>query len=154
MAQPLKWLIPLILLGCQLEPETVYIPEIYEIRDTLYVHDTSYVAKEASFGVASGATLFMATTDTIKLIYWASVTKLDSTPIDSVFLLGMLFEWNALRTSATMMDCTQVIIWPNNAGSWTDIYAYNLEEFEADNRWHMDKWPTELVTYAVGLRYR
>jgi len=29
----------------------MYIPEIYEIRDTLYVHDTSYVASEASFGI-------------------------------------------------------------------------------------------------------
>jgi hypothetical protein len=149
-----KWILSILLFGCQLEPEVMYIPEIYEIRDTLYVHDTSYVAKEALFGVVGEATLYMATADTVKLVYWAAVTKLDSTPVDSVFLYGMLLEWNTLMMSATVMDCTQVTVWPNNAGSWTDPFAYNHGEFEANTRWHIDYWPSGSVTYTIGLRYR
>ena len=155
MAKALKWLIPLILLGCQLEPETVYIPEIYEIRDTLYVHDTSYVAKEASFGVASGATLFMATTDTIKLIYWASVTKLDSTPVDSVFLTGRIIKWSDDMVTGDVMDMTLYVPWPDNARDWAYPFSYGHGEFFSKQRWATDDWPADkTVSYTMEMNYK
>ena len=156
MAKALKWLIPLILLGCQLEPEIVYVPEIYEIRDTLYVqvHDTSYVSKEAAFGLANQANLYISSVDTISLVYWYSLTKLDSTPVDSVFLTGLLLEWNTFRTNADMMDSTTVVVWPDNAGSWSEPYNYSMGEFEASNKWHTDDWPTKLITYTMELEYK
>jgi len=156
LAKALKWLIPLILLGCQLEPEIVYVPEIYEIRDTLYVqvHDTSYVSKEAAFGLATQANLYISSVDTISLVYWYSLTKLDSTPVDSVFLTGLLLEWNTFRTNADMMDSTTVVVWPDNAGSWSEPYNYSMGEFEASNKWNADDWPTELITYTMELEYK
>ena len=156
MLKRLKWLIPLILLGCQLEPEIVYVPEIYEIRDTLYVqvHDTTYVEKKAGFGLATAATLYMVSIDSVRLVYWYSLTKLDSVPVDTVFLTGLIFEWNRLRTSATMMDSTTVVVWPENAGSWIYPYEYSQGEFEAINRWHRDEWPEGLARYSIGLSYK
>jgi len=156
LARSLKWLIPLILLGCQLEPEIVYVPEIYEIRDTLYVqvHDTSYVTREASFGLSTEANLYITAIDTISLVYWYALTKLDSTPVDSVFLTGYLFEWNTFRTSANMMDSTQVVVWPDNAGSWNYPYDYSMGEFDASNKWNVDDWPNGYVTYTMELEYK
>ena len=156
MLKRLKWLIPLILLGCQLEPKIVYVPEIYEIRDTLYVqvHDTSYVPREASFGLATEANLYISAIDTISLVYWYALTKLDSTPVDSVFLTGYLFEWNTFRTSANMIDSTQVVVWPDNAGSWNYPYDYSMGEFDASNKWNVDDWPNGYVTYTMGLEYK
>ena len=141
-----KWLLPVLLFGCQLEPDVVYVPEI--------VHDTTYVAKEASFGLATEATLYMVSIDSIRLVYWYSLTKLDSVPVDTVFLTGLLFKWNTFRTSATMMDCTTVVVWPDNAGSWIYPYEHSQGEFDASNRWYSDDWPDGLVTYSMGLRYK
>jgi len=124
----------------------VYVPEI--------VHDTTYVAKEASFGLATEATLYMVSIDSIRLVYWYSLTKLDSTLVDSVFLTGLLLEWNTFRTSATMMDSTTVVVWPDNAGSWSEPYNYSMGEFEASNKWNADDWPTELITYTMELEYK
>ena len=152
-----RWIIGVIILaGCLLEPEIRYIPEIYEITDTLYVqvHDTAYVAKEAAFGLATEATLYISAVDTISLVYWYSLTKLDSTPVDSVFLTGLLLEWNRYRTSADMMDSTTVVVWPDNAGSWSEPYNYSTGEFEANNKWSSDDWPDGLVTYTMELEYK
>jgi hypothetical protein len=95
-----KWIIPILLVGCQLEPEVVYVPEI--------IHDTTYVSTETSFSLATAAKLYMSAIDTVRLVYWYSLTKLDSVPIDSVFLTGYLHEWDSFRTSANMMDSTRV----------------------------------------------
>ena len=141
-----KWLLPVLLVGCQLEPEVVYVPEI--------IRDTTYVAKEAGFGLATAATLYMVSIDSVRLVYWYSLTKLDSVPVDTVFLTGLIFEWNRLRTSATMMDSTTVVVWPENAGSWIYPYEYSQGEFEAINRWHRDEWPEGLARYSIGLSYK
>ncbi len=74
--------------------------------------------------------------------------------VDTVFLTGLLFKWNTFRTSATMMDCTTVVVWPDNAGSWIYPYEYSQGEFDASNRWYSDAWPDGLVTYSMGLRYK
>ena len=141
-----KWIIPILLVGCQLEPEVVYVPEI--------IHDTTYVSTETSFSLATAAKLYMSAIDTVRLVYWYSVTKLDSVPIDSVFLTGYLHKWDAFRTSADMMDSTRVSVWPDNAGNWMSIYNYSQGEFNASNKWNAHNWPDGLVTYSIGLDYK
>ena len=150
-----KWLLPILFVGCQLEPEVMYIPEIYEIRDTLYVHDTSYVAKEALFGVVGEATLYMATADTVKLVYWAAVTKLDSTPVDSVFLTGYIIKWNDDTNWGDVMDKTHYVPWPDNARDWILPFSYSHGEFYSKQRWAIDDWPSDkVVSYTMELGYK
>ena len=157
MLKPLKWILPLILLGCQLEPDVVYIPEIYEIRDTLYVqvHDTSYVESEASFGITSDATLYPYGTDSLELGYWYAVTKLDSTPVDSVFLTGRIIKWNDDMNGGDVMDKTLYVPWPDNARDWILPFSYSHGEFFSKQRWATDDWPTDVVvSYTMELEYK
>ena len=157
MLKPLKWIFPLILLGCQLEPDVVYIPEIYEIRDTLYVqvHDTSYVEREASFGVTSDATLYPYGTDSLELGYWYAVTKLDSTITDSVFLTGRIIKWNDDMNGGDVMDKTYYVPWPDNARDWILPFSYSHGEFFSKQRWATDDWPTDaVVSYTMELGYK
>ena len=157
MLKPLKWIFPLILLGCQLEPDVVYIPEIYEIRDTLYVqvHDTSYVEREASFGVTSDATLYPYGTDSLELGYWYAVTKLDSSFVDSVFLTGRIIKWNDDMNGGDVMDKTLYVPWPDNARDWILPFSYSHGEFFSKQRWATDDWPTDaVVSYTMELGYK
>ena len=155
MLKLLKWFLPLILLGCQIEPEIVYVPEIYEIRDTLYVHDTSYVASEASFGVTSDATLYPYGTDSLELGYWYAVTKLDSTVVDSVFLTGRIIKWNDDMNGGDVMDKTLYVPWPDNARDWILPFSYSHGEFYSKQRWATDDWPTDaVVSYTMELGYK
>ena len=157
MLKLLKWILPLILLGCQIEPDVVYIPEIYEIRDTLYVqvHDTSYVEREASFGITSDATLYPYGTDSLELGYWYAVTKLDSTPVDSVFLTGRIIKWNDERNWGDVMDKTHYVPWLDNARDWNIPFSYGHGEFFSKQRWATDDWPTDaVVSYTMELEYR
>ena len=157
MLKPLKWIFPLILLGCQLEPDVVYIPEIYEIRDTLYVqvHDTSYVESEASFGVTSDATLYPYGTDSLELGYWYAVTKLDSSFVDSVFLTGRIIKWNDDMNGGDVMDKTLYVPWPDNARDWILPFSYSHGEFFSKQRWATDDWPTDaVVSYTMELGYK
>ena len=150
-------MIPLILLGCQLEPEIVYVPEIYEIRDTLYVqvHDTSYVESEASFGITSDAQLYPFGTDSVELGYWYAVTKLDSTPADSVFLTGRIIKWNDDMNWGDIMDKTHYVPWPDNARDWTYPFSHGYGEFYSQNRWATDDWPMDgVVSYTMELEYK
>ena len=150
-----KWIFGVVILvGCQLEPEIMYIPEIYEITDTLYVHDTSYVTKTAVFGLTNEANLYFVNSDTLGLIYWYALTKLDSTLIDSVFLTGFLFEWNSLRTSATMIDSTRIVAWSDNAHGWNYPFDYGNGEFESSNRWAISDWSDSFVSYTMSLEYK
>ena len=144
-----------VLVGCQLEPEIMYIPEIYEIRDTLYVHDTSYVASEASFGITSSATLYPYGADSLELGYWYAVTKLDSSFVDSVFLTGYLIEWNDAKTHGTLMNKTLHVPWPNNARDWTYPWSYGHGEFYADTLLAISDWPEDQqVSYSIQLEYK
>ena len=157
MLKPLKWIFPLILLGCQLEPDVVYIPEIYEIRDTLYVqvHDTSYVEREASFGITSDATLYPYGTDSLELGYWYAVTKLDSSFVDSVFLTGRIIKWNDDMNGGDVMDKTLYVPWPDNARDWILPFSYGHGEFFSKQRWATDDWPTDaVVSYTMELKYK
>ena len=157
MLKSLKWIFPLILLGCQLEPDVVYIPEIYEIRDTLYVqvHDTSYIESEASFGVTSDAMLYPYGADSLELGYWYAVTKLDSTPVDSVFLTGRIIKWNDERNWGDVMDKTHYVPWPDNARDLNIPFSYGHGEFFSKQRWATDDWPTDaVVSYTMELEYR
>ena len=157
MLKLLKWIFPLILLGCQLEPEIVYVPEIYEIRDTLYVqvHDTSYVESEASFGITSDATLYPYGADSLELGYWYAVTKLDSTPVDSVFLTGYIIKWNDERTWGDVMDKTHFVPWPDNARDWAYPFSHGYGEFFSKQKWATDDWPTDVVvSYTMELEYK
>ena len=157
MLKPLKWILPLILLGCQLEPDVVYIPEIYEIRDTLYVqvHDTSYVEREASFGVTSDATLYPYGTDSLELGYWYAVTKLDSSFVDSVFLTGRIIKWNDDMNGGDVMDRTLYVPWPDNARDWILPFSYSHGEFFSKQRWAIDDWPSDkVVSYTMELEYK
>ena len=157
MLKPLKWIFPLILLGCQLEPDVVYIPEIYEIRDTLYVqvHDTSYVEREASFGITSDATLYPYGTDSLELGYWYAVTKLDSSFVDSVFLTGRIIKWNDDMNGGDVMDKTLYVPWPDNARDWILPFSYSHGEFFSKQRWATDDWPTDaVVSYTMELGYK
>ena len=131
----------------------VYVPEI--VHDTTYVYDTTYVSWKSSFGLATNAGLRYYSTDSLRLTYWYSLTKLDSTPVDSVFLTGYLFGWSSNRTNTTMMDSTTVAVYPDNAGSWMHPYEYSMGEFDATNRWHLADWSmNEIVTYSIGLGYK
>ena len=157
MLRKLKWIFPLILLGCQLEPEIVYVPEIYEIRDTLYVqvHDTSYVESEASFGITSDATLYPYGTDSLELGYWYAITKLDSTPADSVFLTGRIIKWSDDMVTGDVMDMTLYVPWPDNARDWAYPFSYGHGEFFSKQRWATDDWPTDaVVSYTMELGYK
>jgi len=157
LLKPLKWILPLILLGCQLEPDVVYIPEIYEIRDTLYVqvHDTSYVEREASFGVTSDATLYPYGTDSLELGYWYAVTKLDSSFVDSVFLTGRIIKWNDDMNGGDVMDRTLYVPWPDNARDWILPFSYSHGEFFSKQRWAIDDWPSDkVVSYTMELEYK
>ena len=157
MLKPLKWILPLILLGCQLEPDVVYIPEIYEIRDTLYVqvHDTSYVEREASFGVTSDATLYPYGTDSLELGYWYAVTKLDSSFVDSVFLTGRIIKWGNDMVTGDVMDMTLFVPWPDNARDWTYPFSYGHGEFFSKQRWATDDWPVdETVSYTMEIGHK
>ena len=53
-----------------------------------------------------------------------------------------------------MMDSTTVVVWPDNAGSWNEPYNYSTGEFDANNKWVTDDWPTDLVTYTMELEYK
>jgi len=153
----LKWILPLILLGCQIEPDVVYIPEIYEIRDTLYVqvHDTSYVESEASFGITSDATLYPYGTDSLELGYWYAVTKLDSSFVDSVFLTGRIIKWNDDMNGGDVMDRTLYVPWPDNARDWILPFSYSHGEFFSKQRWAIDDWPSDkVVSYTMELEYK
>ena len=157
MLKLLKWILPLILLGCQLDPEIVYVPEIYEIRDTLYVqvHDTSYVESEASFGITSDATLYPYGADSLELGYWYAVTKLDSTITDSVFLTGRIIKWNDDMNGGDVMDKTLYVPWPDNARDWILPFSYSHGEFFSKQRWATDDWPTDVVvSYTMELEYK
>ena len=157
MLKLFKWILPLILLGCQLEPDVVYIPEIYEIRDTLYVqvHDTSYVEREASFGVTSDATLYPYGTDSLELGYWYAVTKLDSSFVDSVFLTGRIIKWNDDMNGGDVMDKTYYVPWPDNARDWILPFSYSHGEFFSKQRWAIDDWPSDkVVSYTMELEYK
>ena len=150
-----KWIIPILLFGCQLEPEVVYIPEIYEIRDTLYVHDTSYVASEASFGITSDATLYPYGADSLELGYWYAVTKLDSTPVDSVFLTGRIIKWSDDMVTGDVMDMTLFVPWPDNARDWIYPFSYGHGEFYSKQRWGRDDWPVDkTVSYTMEIDYK
>jgi len=150
-----KWIIPILLFGCQLEPEVMYIPEIYEIRDTLYVHDTSYVASEASFGVTSNATLYPYGADSLELGYWYAVTKLDSSFVDSVFLIGRIIKWNDDMNGGDVMDKTLYVPWPDNARDWILPFSYSHGEFFSKQRWAIDDWPSDkVVSYTMELEYK
>ena len=150
-----KWLIPILLFGCQLEPEVMYIPEIYEIRDTLYVHDTSYVASEASFGVTSSATLYPYGTDSLELGYWYAVTKLDSTPVDSVFLTGRIIKWDDKMNGGDIMDKTLFSPCPDNAIDWHYPFSYGHGEFFSKQRWATDDWSTDsIISYTMELEHK
>jgi hypothetical protein len=153
----LKWFLPLILLGCQLEPEIVYVPEIYEIRDTLYVqvHDTSYVESEASFGITSDAILYPYGLDSLELGYWYAVTKLDSTLVDSVFLTGHIIKWNDDMNWGDVMDKTYYVPWPDNARDWNIPFSYSHGEFFSKQKWAIDDWPINaVVSYTMELEYK
>jgi len=153
----LKWIFPLILLGCQLEPDVVYIPEIYEIRDTLYVqvHDTSYIESEASFGITSDAALYPYGADSLELGYWYAVTKLDSTPVDSVFLTGRIIKWSNDMVTGDVMDMTLFVPWPDNARDWTYPFSYGHGEFFSKQRWATDDWPAdETVSYTMEIGHK
>ena len=157
MLKLLKWFLPLILLGCQIEPEIVYVPEIYEIRDTLYVqvHDTSYVESEASFGITSDATLYPYGADSLELGYWYAVTKLDSSFVDSVFLTGRIIKWNDDMNGGDVMDKTLYVPWPDNARDWILPFSYSHGEFFSKQRWATDDWPTDaVVSYTMELEYK
>ena len=157
MLRKLKWIFPLILLGCQLEPDVVYIPEIYEIRDTLYVqvHDTSYVESEASFGITSEAQLYPFGVDSVELGYWYAVTKLDSSFVDSVFLTGRIIKWNDDMNGGDVMDKTYYVPWPDNARDWILPFSYSHGEFFSKQRWATDDWPTNVVvSYTMELEYK
>jgi len=157
LQKPLKWILPLILLGCQLEPEIVYVPEIYEIRDTLYVqvHDTSYVESEASFGITSEAQLYPFGADSLELGYWYAVTKLDSSFVDSVFLTGHIIKWNDDMNGGDVMDKTYYVPWPDNARDWIIPFSYSHGEFFSKQRWATDDWPTDaVVSYTMELEYK
>jgi len=150
-----KWIIPILLFGCQLEPEVMYIPEIYEIRDTLYVHDTSYVASEASFGVTSDATLYPYGTDSLELGYWYAVTKLDSSFVDSVFLTGRIIKWSDDMVTGDVMDMTLFVPWPDNARDWSYPFSYGHGEFYSKQRWAIDDWPVDkTVSYTMEIDYK
>ena len=53
-----------------------------------------------------------------------------------------------------MMDSTTVVVWPDNAGSWSEPYNYSTGEFEANNKWSSDDWSDGLVTYTMELEYK
>ena len=157
MQKAFKWLLPLILFGCQLDPETVYVPEIFEITDTLYVqiHDTSYVENEASFGLSTNATIYLVGIDSLEIAYWYALTKLDSAVVDSVFLTGYLIEWNDAKTHGTLMNKTLHVPWPNNARDWTYPWSYGHGEFYADTILAINDWPEDQqVSYSIQLEYK
>ena len=106
MAKMWKWMLPLLITGC--EPEIIYVDRIHQINDTLYVqiHDTSYVQKDAAFGLATNATIYPIGTDSIALDYWYALTKLDTTTVDSVFLSGYLLEWDDIWGFGSVMNKT------------------------------------------------
>ena len=150
-----KWILPILLFGCQLDPEVVYIPEIYEIKDTLYVHDTTYVESEASFGVTSEAHLYPSGADSVELGYWYAVTKLDSTPVDSVFLTGVLIAWSQERDRGNIMDKTLFSPCANNASDWNFPFSHGHGEFFSEQRWAIDDWSTDaVITYTMELKYK
>ncbi len=150
----LKWILPLILLGC--EPEVIYVDKIHEINDTLYVqiHDTSYVQKEAAFGLATQATIYPVGTDSISLDYWYALTKMDTSAVDSVFLFGYLLEWDNAWGFGTVMNKTLHVPWPHNARDWNEIHAYSQGTFSANRKFAREEWPTNgMVTYTVEVEY-
>ena len=133
----------------------MYIPEIYEIRDTLYVHDTSYVASEASFGVTSDATLYPYGADSLELGYWYAVTKLDSSFVDSVFLTGRIIKWSDDMVTGDVMDMTLFVPWPDNARDWSYPFSYGHGEFYSKQRWAIDDWPVDkTVSYTMEIDYK
>jgi len=146
----LKWLIPLILLGCQLEPRVEYI----EVPIILETTDTLFVIKEASFALVTVATMGYITKDTIACNYEYFVTKLNTFPVDSLFVIGLLLEWNDDNTSATIMDSTRVNIWPINSRNWAIQWAYGTGEFQSNNKWAADNWPANVVRYSTNLEYK
>ena len=156
----LKWITPFTLLfpSCDvLEPHIVEVPVIWELRDTIYVQqtDTLYVANPAKFGIATQATLQYAIGDTVECVYQFHITKLDRVPVDSLWVYGVLIEWDLKQEKIKIMDSTRTIVWPDNAGSWSDIYAYSFQELTSNNRWHTDDWPSNRdVKYSMGLEYK
>ncbi len=150
-----KWFLPLILIAC--EPEVIYVDRLHQINDTLYVqmHDTSYVQKEAAFGLATNASIYPVGTDSIALEYWYALTKLDTTIVDSVFLIAYLLEWDAVWGHGSVMDKTIYVPFPHNAGDWNHPYSYSQGDFPASKRFARTDWADEgAVTYTMELNYK
>ena len=149
-----KWMLPLLITGC--EPEIIYVDRIHQINDTLYVqiHDTSYVQKDAAFGLATNATIYPIGTDSIALDYWYALTKLDTTAVDSVFLSGYLLEWDDIWGFGSVMNKTLYVPWPHNARDWNTIHGYSQGTFPAGKKFARDEWPgTSTVTYTIEVEY-
>tara|TARA_B100001123_G_C15100011_1_gene943181 strand:+ start:204 stop:671 length:468 start_codon:yes stop_codon:yes gene_type:complete len=149
-----RWILPLLITGC--EPEVIYIDKIHEINDTLYVqiHDTSYVQKEAAFGLATHASIYPVGTDSIALDYWYALTKMDTSAVDSVFLFGYLLEWDNAWGLGTVMNKTLHVPWPHNARDWNEIYSYSQGAFSANRKFAREEWPENgMVTYTFELEY-
>jgi len=80
---------------------------------------------------------------------------LDRVPVDSLWVYGVLIEWDLKQENANIMDSTRTIAWPDNAGSWSDLYAYSFQELTSNNRWHTNDWPRNRnVKYSMGLEYK
>ena len=155
MLQIARWTLPLLLAGC--EPEVIFVDRIHHINDTLYVqiHDTSYVQKEAAFGLATNASLYPIGTDSIALDYWYALTKLDTTAVDSVFLFAYLLEWDDVWGHGSVMNKTMHIPYPHNAGDWNEPYSYSQGDFPANQRFARDAWPTNgSATYTMEIEYK
>ena len=91
----------------------------------------------------------------MELGYWYAVTKLDSTPVDSVFLTGVLIKWNNERNWGDVMDKTHFVPWPDNARDWAYPFSHGYGEFFSKNRWATDDWPMDgVVSYTMELEYK
>ena len=119
-----------------LEPKVEYVevPVIVEVRDTVYVAltDTIYFRQPSSFSIATYAELAVVGTDSVGIEYSYSATKMDSSAVDSLFLIGYLLNWDKDNNAVKqLMDKTRVAVEPLYADSWDEMYARGYGSFWA-----------------------
>ena len=117
--------------------------------------DTIYFRQPSSFSIATYAELAVVGTDSVGIEYSYSATKMDSSAVDSLFLIGYLLNWDKDNNAVKqLMDKTRVAVEPLYADSWDEIYARSYGSFMGDSQWSRDEWSkadNRYLSYGIAM---
>ena len=133
------------------------MPVIVEVRDTVYVTltDTIHLHQPPSFAMATYAEFAMVGSDSMGVSYSYSVTKMDSSAVDSLFLIGYLIRWDKQNnTIKQIIDKTRVTVEPLYSDSWHEMYVRSYGSFMSDSVWSREEWSkgeNRYLSYGIAM---